>query len=117
MTELQVDKVTVKNIEYDKHGLVPVIVTDFNTKEVLMLGYMNRDAVLKSLELQEAVFYSRSRKELWHKGSTSGNTLRIKSIKIDCDCDCLQLVVVVGGEGKVCHTGSVSCFFRTIDNS
>lgn len=93
-------------------GLVPVIVTDATTKEVLMLAYMNQESYEKTLATDETWFYSRSRKGLWHKGETSGHVQRVVGIKIDCDND--TLLIEVEQTGAACHTGEKSCFYRTI---
>ena len=95
-------------LQFDENGLIPAIVQDATTKEVLTLAYMNRESLEKSLETKETWFYSRSRKELWHKGETSGNTQKIVDIKFDCDKD--ALVVFVHPAGPACHTGEISCF-------
>ncbi|NLW55690.1 MAG: bifunctional phosphoribosyl-AMP cyclohydrolase/phosphoribosyl-ATP diphosphatase HisIE [Firmicutes bacterium] len=94
-----------------KDGLLTVVLQDFQTNEVLMVGFMNEEALQKTLETGEAWFYSRSRQELWHKGATSGHRQLIKEIKVDCDGDALLLKVESVG-GCVCHTGQRSCFFR-----
>lgn len=99
-------------VKFDAQGLVPAIVQDANTKEVLTLAYMNRTSLEKSLETKETWFYSRSRQELWHKGATSGNTQTIVEMKLDCDRD--AIVVLVHPAGPACHTGTVSCFSETI---
>jgi phosphoribosyl-ATP pyrophosphohydrolase/phosphoribosyl-AMP cyclohydrolase len=96
------------NIRFDEKGLVPAIVQDAQSKEVLMLAYMNEESLKKSLETGETWFYSRSRGELWHKGATSGNTQRIVEMRYDCDSD--ALLVLVEPAGPACHTGSYSCF-------
>lgn len=101
-------------LKYNEQGLIPAVVTDASTKELLMMGYMNKEAVDLTLELKEAVFYSRSQQKLWHKGITSGNVLKIVHINADCDADCLQLEVKVLGDGVACHTGTRSCFFRSL---
>ncbi|WP_297076247.1 phosphoribosyl-AMP cyclohydrolase [uncultured Enterococcus sp.] len=93
-------------------GLVPAIVTDATTKEVLMLAYMNQESYEKTLATDETWFYSRSRKGLWHKGETSGHVQRVVGIKIDCDND--TLLIEVEQTGAACHTGEKSCFYRTI---
>ena len=97
-----------EKIVFDEKGLVPAIVQDANTGEVLTLAYMNEQSLALSLEQGETWFYSRSREELWHKGETSGNTQKIIDIKYDCDGD--ALVVRVLPQGPACHTGSQSCF-------
>jgi phosphoribosyl-AMP cyclohydrolase / phosphoribosyl-ATP pyrophosphohydrolase len=101
------------NIRFDEKGLVPAIVQDAQSKEVLMLAYMNKESLQKSLETGETWFYSRSRGELWHKGATSGHTQRIVDMRYDCDSD--ALLVLVEPAGPACHTGSYSCFSHSID--
>lgn len=96
------------NIRFDEKGLVPAIVQDVETKEVLTLAYMNQESLTKTLETGETWFYSRSRQELWHKGATSGNTQSVVSVKYDCDQD--AVLVLVEPKGPACHTGAVSCF-------
>ncbi len=96
-------------LKFDAKGLVPAIVQDFDSGEVLMLGYMNEESLRRTLETGQVWFYSRSRQELWHKGSTSGNVLRVKSISKDCDSD--ALLVRAEPAGPTCHTGERSCFF------
>ena len=99
--------------KFDKDGLIPVVTTDFNSGEVLMQGYMNEEALKKTILLSEAVYYSRSRKTLWHKGKTSGLVQKIKELRIDDDQDCVWLRVDVQG-GASCHVGYRSCFYRSI---
>jgi len=99
-------------LEWDERGLIPAIVQDAKTGEVLMLAYMSRESLRRSLEMGETVFWSRSRQELWHKGETSGHTQRITEIRYDCDGD--ALLVVVEPAGPACHTGEHSCFYRTL---
>ena len=99
--------------KFDQDGLIPVVTTDFNSGEVLMQGYMNEEAFKKTISLGEAVYYSRSRKTLWHKGKTSGLFQKIKEIRIDDDQDCVWLRVDVLG-GASCHVGYRSCFYRSI---
>ncbi len=94
-------------------GLIPAIVQDASTKEVLMLAYMNAESLQKTLESGETWFWSRSRQELWHKGGTSGNIQSVVEIRYDCDAD--TLLVLVEPAGPACHTGAVSCFFRKLD--
>ncbi|MDM5330325.1 bifunctional phosphoribosyl-AMP cyclohydrolase/phosphoribosyl-ATP diphosphatase HisIE [Neobacillus sp. CF12] len=96
------------NIRFDEKGLVPAIVQDAETKEVLTLAYMNQESLTKTLETGETWFFSRSRQELWHKGATSGNTQSVVSVKYDCDQD--AVLVLVQPKGPACHTGAVSCF-------
>lgn len=102
-----------QQIKYDEQGLVPAIVQDAVSKEVLMLAYMNRESLQKSLETGQTWFWSRSRGELWNKGATSGHTQEIVSLKYDCDGD--TLLVAVKQKGPACHTGAYSCFYRSAD--
>tara|TARA_B100000035_G_scaffold24868_2_gene19567 strand:+ start:53074 stop:53547 length:474 start_codon:yes stop_codon:yes gene_type:complete len=99
--------------KFDQDGLIPVVTTDYSSGEVLMQGYMNEEAFKKTILLGEAVYYSRSRKTLWHKGKTSGLVQTIKEIRIDDDQDCVWLRVDVQG-GASCHVGYRSCFYRSI---
>ncbi len=101
-----------KQIKFDERGLVPAIVQDARTREVLTLAYMNAESLKRTLESRETWFWSRSRSELWHKGATSGNTQRVTEIRQDCDSD--ALVVLVEPAGPACHTGARSCFYRDI---
>lgn len=95
-------------INFDERGLVPAIIQDVQTKEVLTLAYMNRESLQKSIETGETWFFSRSRQELWHKGETSGNTQKIVQMNYDCDQD--ALLVLVEPQGPACHEGTTSCF-------
>ncbi|CAM3478741.1 bifunctional phosphoribosyl-AMP cyclohydrolase/phosphoribosyl-ATP diphosphatase HisIE [Cytobacillus oceanisediminis] len=98
----------IESVKFDEKGLIPAVVQNANTKEVLTLAYMNRESLLKSVETGETWFFSRSRNELWHKGATSGNTQRIIEMKLDCDQD--AIVVLVEPAGPACHKGTESCF-------
>lgn len=98
----------LENLKFDANGLIPAVVQDAATREVLTVAYMNEESLAKSVETRETWFYSRSRQELWHKGATSGNTQKIVEMKYDCDGD--ALVVLVDPAGPACHTGAVSCF-------
>ena len=109
----QVEESTELAPKFDQDGLIPVVTTDFNSGEVLMQGYMNEEAFKKTISFGEAVYYSRSRKTLWHKGKTSGLIQKIKEIRIDDDQDCVWLRVDVQG-GASCHVGYRSCFYRSI---
>jgi len=97
-----------EDLKYDSNGLIPAIVQDITTRKVLMLAYMNREAVTKTLATGETWFWSRSRQELWHKGGTSGNIQKVKSIFFDCDRD--TLLILVEQEGAACHEGYFTCF-------
>ncbi|MFC3928388.1 phosphoribosyl-AMP cyclohydrolase [Streptococcus caprae] len=100
-------------IDFDKQGgLVPVIVTDYQTGQVLMLAYMNEETYRLTLETQQMHYWSRSRQEIWHKGATSGHYQAVKSIKTDCDQD--TLLIAVEQTGAACHTGANSCFYTDI---
>jgi phosphoribosyl-ATP pyrophosphohydrolase/phosphoribosyl-AMP cyclohydrolase len=100
------------DLHWDDRGLMPAIVQDAQTGQVLMLAYMNQEALKRSLETGEAHLWSRSRSELWHKGATSGNTQRIVEIRYDCDGD--TLLLRVEPRGPACHTGQQSCFYRRL---
>ncbi len=104
--------ININDLKFDDKGLIPAIVVDCDTKEVLTLAYMNRESLEISLEKKLTCFWSRSRQELWLKGETSGNYQHIVSITADCDKD--ALVVQVKKDGPACHTGEESCFFNTI---
>ncbi len=100
--------------KFDKNGLIPCVTTDSVTHEVLMVGYMNAEALVKTIEVGEAFYFSRSRQEVWHKGKTSGLKQKVKEIRIDDDQDSIWLSVDVGGAGASCHVGYKSCFYRSI---
>ncbi|MGQ4667617.1 bifunctional phosphoribosyl-AMP cyclohydrolase/phosphoribosyl-ATP diphosphatase HisIE [Metabacillus halosaccharovorans] len=103
----------IESIKFDQNGLVPAIVQDAASKEVLTLAYMNEESLKKTIETKETWFYSRSRQELWHKGATSGNTQTVVEMRYDCDQD--AILVLVQPEGPACHTGAYTCFSETID--
>lgn len=100
------------DIKFDKSGLIPAVIQDADTREVLMVAWMNEESFRKSLEIGETVFFSRSRNKLWHKGESSGHTQKIKEILTDCDHDCL--VIYVKSEGPACHEGFRSCFVNQL---
>lgn len=100
--------------KFDGNGLIPVVTTDHQSGELLMHGYMNREAFEKTIELQEAVYFSRSRNVLWHKGATSGLVQKVVEMRIDDDQDCVWLRVDVSG-GASCHVGYRSCFYRKVE--
>lgn len=102
-----------KKLKLDDKGLLPAIIQDATTSEVLMLGYMNPESLKLTLENGQAWFYSRSRQELWHKGATSGNFIDVKEVWIDCDND--TILVKGTPHGPVCHTGSKTCFFQKVE--
>ena len=99
--------------KFDKNGLIPVITSDFKTGDILMHGYMNDEALIKTIETKEAHYWSRSRKQIWHKGKTSGFVQKIKEIRIDDDQDSIWLTVDIG-DGASCHVGYRSCFYRSV---
>lgn len=99
---------------FDANGLLPVVVTSAATGDVLMLAYMNDEALARTIETGEAQFWSRSRKRLWRKGDESGNTMRVIELRTDCDQDSLWLKVELGGAEACCHTGRKSCFYRAV---
>jgi len=101
-------------LKFDDKGLIPAIIQDAESGEVLMLGYMNKESLKLTLSSGDVWFYSRSRQELWHKGETSGNFLRMKSISKDCDSD--ALLIKAEPTGPVCHTGNRSCFFQKLES-
>ena len=105
-------KLSSSEIKYDANGLVPAIIQDSETKEVLMMAYMNQESLKLTLEKGETIFWSRSRNELWHKGATSGNIQKVVEIRVDCDAD--TLLILVHPAGPACHTGERSCFYRSI---
>jgi len=102
----------INELNYDENGLIPAVVTDAETGAVLMLAYMNAASLQISIDEGKTCFWSRSRKELWRKGETSGNVQHIQSIRTDCDRD--ALVIAVKKDGPACHTGSDSCFFEDV---
>jgi phosphoribosyl-ATP pyrophosphohydrolase/phosphoribosyl-AMP cyclohydrolase len=103
---------TVLDIKWSEQGLIPAIVQDANTGQVLMLAYMNVESLERTLETGQTWFWSRSRRELWNKGATSGNTQRVVEVRADCDAD--TLLVLVEPAGPACHTGQQSCFYRRL---
>jgi phosphoribosyl-AMP cyclohydrolase / phosphoribosyl-ATP pyrophosphohydrolase len=100
--------INLDEIKFDERGLVPAIVQNAKTREVLTLAYMNKESLARTIETSETWFWSRSRNELWHKGETSGNTQHVVSLALDCDRD--AIVVLVDPAGPACHTGAISCF-------
>ncbi|MCI3926943.1 bifunctional phosphoribosyl-AMP cyclohydrolase/phosphoribosyl-ATP diphosphatase HisIE [Paenibacillus sp. TRM 82003] len=109
MKDMTLDQL-LAGIKWDERGLVPAVVQDASTKDVLMMAYMNEASLKLTFEKGEAVFWSRSRGELWHKGATSGNTQKVASVKLDCDGD--TLLVEVAPNGPACHTGETTCFYQ-----
>ena len=101
-------------VTWNEQGLVPVIAQELGSKDILMMAWMNRDALLATLRLGEAVYWTRSRQKLWHKGEESGHTQKVREIHLDCDGDTI-LLVVEQKDGIACHTGEHSCFFKRWD--
>lgn len=99
-------------LTFDERGLIPCIVQDADTKDVLMMAWMNQESLGLTLERGETVFWSRSRQELWHKGATSGNTQQLVDLCYDCDAD--TLLALVHPAGPACHTGAPTCFYRSL---
>jgi phosphoribosyl-AMP cyclohydrolase len=100
---------------FDANGLIVCVTVDAGSREILMVAYMNQLALDKTIETGVAHYWSRSRNALWRKGDTSGQVQRVLSLSVDCDQDAIQLVVEPGGDGKACHTGRKSCFYRRLD--
>ncbi|ADC64465.1 Phosphoribosyl-AMP cyclohydrolase [Ferroglobus placidus DSM 10642] len=101
------------NLKFNEKGLIPVIVQDVKTKEVLMLAYANEEALKRTIKTGYAHYFSRSRKKLWMKGEESGNVQRVVEIRVDCDGD--AILYLVEQKGVACHTGNYSCFFRKLE--
>ncbi|HEY3117779.1 MAG TPA: bifunctional phosphoribosyl-AMP cyclohydrolase/phosphoribosyl-ATP diphosphatase HisIE [Chloroflexota bacterium] len=102
-------------LKFDRQGLIPAVLQDANTREVLMVAYMNEEAVRRTMDSGDAWFWSRSRQELWHKGDTSGNFQHVVRAQADCDSDAILLEV--NPEGPACHTGATSCFFQSLEDT
>ena len=105
----------INTIKFDEKGLIPAIVQDVNTGEVLMFAWMNRESFKRTLENGVMTYWSRSRQKLWVKGETSGNIQEVREVYIDCDADCLLFKVEPKGVGAACHEGYRSCFFRSVN--
>jgi phosphoribosyl-AMP cyclohydrolase len=114
LTIEQVEEGSVLAPKFDEHGLIPVVTTDFGSGELLMHGYMNAEALKRTIQTGEAHYWSRSRKALWHKGATSGLVQQVREMRIDDDQDCVWLRVAVAGSGASCHVGYRSCFYRAV---
>ena len=109
------EAVSIKSLEFDAQGLIPAIVQDAETGQILMLAYMNAESLQLTLSRRETYFWSRSRKELWHKGATSGNVQHVVEVRVDCDAD--TLLIRVHPAGPACHTGNQTCFYQDIEES
>lgn len=104
---------SIANIKFDERGLIPAIIQDADSKEVLMMAYMDQEALERTIFTGTTWFYSRSRQQLWNKGETSGNIQKVKEIRYDCDED--TLLVLVNANGPACHTGHETCFYRNVE--
>ncbi|MFZ1041193.1 MAG: phosphoribosyl-AMP cyclohydrolase [Anaerolineales bacterium] len=105
----------LSELKYNAAGLIPAIVQDADTNEVLMMAYVNKESLRLTLDKGETYFWSRSRNELWHKGATSGNVQRVVEVRVDCDAD--TLLVRVHPAGPACHTGKQTCFYRILEST
>lgn len=102
-------------LRFDEKGLIAAVVQDAATAQVLMVAWMNAEALQRTVETGEAHFWSRSRQTLWHKGGTSGNVQRVRDLRVDCDAD--TLLLLVDPAGPACHTGSETCFYRALETT
>lgn len=107
------DVVVIDDLTFDKRGLIPAVVQDAENGDVLMMAWMNRESVARTIDEGRTVFWSRSRQELWRKGDTSGHVQHVQELRVDCDAD--VLLIRVHQEGAACHTGERTCFFRTLE--
>lgn len=105
----------LNTLKYDANGLIPAVIQDTHSGQVLMVAYMNREALQRTLETGLCTYWSRSRQQYWVKGETSGHVQRVKEIRVDCDQDCI--LIRVEQEGVACHTGHYSCFYRAVHNN
>jgi phosphoribosyl-AMP cyclohydrolase len=105
--------VKIDSLKFNEAGLIPAIVQDAASRQVLMMAWMNEESLRRTLSSSQTWFWSRSRQALWHKGETSGNTQQVRAIYYDCDAD--TLLLEVDSAGPACHTGNTSCFYRTIE--
>jgi phosphoribosyl-AMP cyclohydrolase len=116
-SKTELEEGSILSPRFGADGLVTCITTDAATSEILMVAHMNAEALAKTLETGEAWYWSRSRGELWHKGTTSGQVQTVLEMRVDCDQDALLLKVKVAGDGGCCHTGRRSCFYRKVELS
>lgn len=107
------EALSIADLRYDERGLLPAVIQEETTGEVLMVAWMNEEAVRRTLDEGRTVFWSRSRRELWRKGDTSGNVQHVREVRYDCDAD--TLLVRVHADGPACHTGERSCFYRRLE--
>ena len=113
-SKLKAGPLKIDELKYDQNNLIPAVIQDDRTDAVLMVGYMNKEALRRTILKGKVCFWSRSRQEYWVKGETSGNLFYLRSIKADCDADTLLVRVDPQGDGVACHTGSYSCFFQDL---
>lgn len=113
--EQEIKPLETGQLKYDQNGLLPAVIQDYRNSAILMVGYMNEEAVKRTINSGKVCFWSRSRQEYWVKGETSGNYFDVKTIYADCDADTLLINVIPLGPGLACHTGRYSCFFNTLD--
>lgn len=111
----QIEEGPLLSPKFDANGLVTAVATDADTGEVLMVAFMNEEALQQTIATREAHFYSRSRKKQWKKGESSGHVLQVKQMLVDCDQDCVWMRVKVTNDGGACHVGYNSCFYREVD--
>lgn len=116
-SKAELDEADIFTPRFDEHGLIPAMVVDAATAEPLMLAYMNAESLALTIGTGEAHFWSRSRGEIWRKGATSGNVLRVVEMRTDCDMDAVVIRAELTGDGVACHTGRRSCFYRTVTAS
>ena len=107
------DALAIDDLTFDERGLIPAVVQDAENGDVLMMAWMNRESIARTMAEGRTVFWSRSREELWRKGDTSGHVQHVQELRVDCDAD--VLLIRVHQEGAACHTGEHTCFFRTLD--
>lgn len=108
--DIEKDALTPADVTFNADGLIPCIVQDASSREVLMMAWMNEEALQRTLDQKTTWFWSRSRQKFWHKGEESGNTQQLVELRYDCDADCL--LALVNPKGPACHTGATSCFYR-----
>ena len=106
------ENIKINNLKYDSNGLIPTVVQERETKEILMVAYSNKESLEMTIKIKFGYFWSRSKNKLWKKGETSGNTMEVKGIRVDCDQD--AVVLSVDPSGPACHTGENSCFYRSL---
>lgn len=107
------ENLQIDALKFDDHGLITAVIQDVATLQVLMVAWMNRESIQRTIDIGQTVFFSRSRQELWHKGETSGHYQYVREIRVDCDAD--TLLILVEPAGPACHTGEQTCFFRTME--